>query len=234
MADNSSASRLQMALTAVRQPSADETENKLSQLIAALEEHYGDNQKEVAGELQRLAKEIEAAGQTEQAIEFKQRTTEIMLRLSMERRRGLKQGPRLPSSTGSFAAMAPQQVMPAASLFESVRYIAQSSLRFEAELRFFSEIMRGSVTWFSDDPHKRSVCIKLAREPEILLLESQMPTTAINIYAVTTFSAVSERLEANGFHRRGELRTPLGQALLFGNQDGLVLGILPVANNRQP
>lgn len=231
MAENTSSSRLQMALTAVRQPSANETETKLTQLIAALEEHYGDNQKEVAGELQRLAKEIEAAGQTEQAIEFKQRTTEIMLRLSMERRRGLKQGPRLPSNTGSFAAMvAPQAVMQPTSLFDSVRYIAQASIRFEAELRFYSEIMRGSVTWFSDDPHKRSVCVKLAREPEILLLESQLPATAVNIFAVTTFGAVSERLEANGFHRRGELKTPLGQALLFSNADGLVIGVLPVAN----
>lgn len=231
MSENNNNSRLQMALTAVRQATADETESKLTQLISALEETYGDNQKEVAGELQRLAKEIEAAGQTEQAIEFKQRTTEIMLRLSMERRRGLKQGQRLPSNTGTFAALAgPQAVIQPSGIFESVRYIAQASVRFEADLRFFSEIMRSTVTWYSDDPHKRAVCIKFSKEPEILLLESQLPTAAVNIFAVTTYGTVTERLEANGFHRRGDLKTPQGQALLFSNAEGLVIGVLALSN----
>lgn len=48
------------------------------------------NQKEIAGELQILAKAIEEQGQSTEAFEFKQRTCAVMLEISMEDRRRMK------------------------------------------------------------------------------------------------------------------------------------------------
>lgn len=48
------------------------------------------NQKEIAGELQNLAKAIEEKGLSTEAFEFKQRTCAVMLEISMEDRRRMK------------------------------------------------------------------------------------------------------------------------------------------------
>ncbi len=50
------------------------------------------NQKEIANELQQLAKSIEELGKVGEAFEFKQRTCAVMLELSMEDRRRAKLG----------------------------------------------------------------------------------------------------------------------------------------------
>jgi uncharacterized membrane-anchored protein len=109
---------LQLALSALTNHSADEAEEKLASIITSLEQHYGENQKEVANELQRLAKEIENSGQIEQAIEFKQRTTELMLRISMERRRGLRES-RPADCRASDTSVTHQQSSKAAGLLSS-------------------------------------------------------------------------------------------------------------------
>lgn len=59
------------------------------ELVNAIEEVRGKNQKEVAAELQRLARAIESEGRTDDSMRLKQRTCEVMLRMSMaERHRG--------------------------------------------------------------------------------------------------------------------------------------------------
>lgn len=59
------------------------------ELVSAIEEVRGKNQKEVAAELQRLARAIESEGRVDDSMRLKQRTCEVMLRMSMaERHRG--------------------------------------------------------------------------------------------------------------------------------------------------
>ncbi len=74
-------------------------------LVVDLESEFGKNQKDVAAELQRIAKSIEADGKLDESIRFKQRTCEVMLRRSMaERRRN--QAPPKPAVEGkSFNSM---------------------------------------------------------------------------------------------------------------------------------
>ncbi|MBA4075297.1 MAG: hypothetical protein C0508_09655 [Cyanobacteria bacterium PR.023] len=262
---------LQIALSALTNHSADEAEEKLASIITSIEQHYGENQKEVANELQRLAKEIENSGQIEKAIEFKQRTTELMLRISMERRRGLRES-RTPmvevnpnSNSSSVQAYSPPAVThltaPAAlppvaapnnarttranlgalspssadsilgknagaSLFESIHYVVQSCSNFETELHFYSDVLKGKMTWKSDDLHRRAAAIRLASGPELILVESQIPASSLNVYLVTTIGAAREILESYGFLKRGELKTPIGHALIFSGPDGSTLAII--------
>ncbi len=84
---------LRLALEALENPNSERAHENFKTIVVAMEARHGENQKEVAGELQKLSKEIEALGQIEAAMEFKQRTTEMMLVLSMERRRKQSQKP---------------------------------------------------------------------------------------------------------------------------------------------
>lgn len=81
---------LKLALSAMENPFANAAEEDIMKIITALEEQFGDSQKVIAEELQKLAKQIERHGQVDVAMEFKQRTTSAMLRMNMERRRGLR------------------------------------------------------------------------------------------------------------------------------------------------
>ncbi len=272
-----STSLLQIALSALSNASQEEAEQKLTSIITMLEKQYGENQKEVAAELQRLAREIETSGKIDQAIEFKQRTTEIMLRVSMERRRGMREAASLAAHTPALShspvsahapvpahqesptsyqpPVTPAYVAPAMSarstranlgamsassaeallgknggetLFDGVHYVVQSSTRFETELHFYTDILRGKITWQSDDVHRRAAAIKLTNGPELILVESQIPSPSLNVYHVTTVGAAREKLESYGFLKRGELKTPQGQALIFCGPDGNTLAILPI------
>lgn len=274
---------LQIALSALATASQEDAEQKLTSIVALLESQYGENQKEVAAELQRLAREIESSGKFDQAIEFKQRTTEIMLRVSMERRRAMReaagaangssqasppyiavpphttqapphtQAPaqnqplREPTSTkytpsnnparstranlGALSSSSAEALLgkSGVDLFHSVQYVVQSNIRFETELHFYTDILRAKIFWQSDEVHRRAAAIRLAHGPELILVESQIPSPSLNVYYVTTLGAARERLESYGFLKRGELKTPLGQALIFCGPDGNTLAILPMS-----
>ncbi len=69
------------------------------ELVLAIEEGVNKNQKDVATELQRIARAIESEGNVDESVRFKQRTCEVMLRRSMaERRRNLP--PPVPTRDG--------------------------------------------------------------------------------------------------------------------------------------
>lgn len=76
-----------VAQTALAELDTEKADQLFSELVVAIEEAFNKNQKDVASELQRIAKEIEADGKIEESLRFKQRTCEIMLRRSMAERR---------------------------------------------------------------------------------------------------------------------------------------------------
>lgn len=91
MPDINSEEVLNLALSALENPSTKSAEDNFRTIILTFEGRHGGSQKEVAEELQRVSKQLEALGNSEKAMEFKQRTTEIMLRLGMERRRAMRE-----------------------------------------------------------------------------------------------------------------------------------------------
>lgn len=98
---------LKLALSAMENPSANQAEEDIVKIITALEEQFGDSQKVIAEELQKLAKQIERHGQADVAMEFKQRTTSAMLRMNMERRRGLRPPAVFAASVQTHVAVSP-------------------------------------------------------------------------------------------------------------------------------
>jgi hypothetical protein len=78
---------LGLAASALAELDGEKAEQLFLELVLAIEEAVNKNQKGVAAELQRVAKEIEAGGKVDDALRFKQRTCEVMLRRSMAERR---------------------------------------------------------------------------------------------------------------------------------------------------
>lgn len=77
----------QQAQLALEEADSQKAEALFLELVVSLEDAFNKNQKDVAAELQRIAKQIETSGKIDDSLRFKQRTCEIMLRRSMAERR---------------------------------------------------------------------------------------------------------------------------------------------------
>ncbi len=75
------------AQSALSELDSEKADKLFLDLVLVIEESVNKNQKDLAAELQRIAKEIESAGNTDDSVRFKQRTCEVMLRRSMAERR---------------------------------------------------------------------------------------------------------------------------------------------------
>ncbi|MBX9686233.1 MAG: hypothetical protein K2X27_05995 [Candidatus Obscuribacterales bacterium] len=85
---------------------SEKAEELFLSLIVSIEEAFNKNQKDVATELQRIAKEIESSGKVDDSVRFKQKTCEIMLRRSMAERRRNQAPPAPPNKDArSFTQM---------------------------------------------------------------------------------------------------------------------------------
>lgn len=78
---------VERAKAAVSQSDQAVMERLITELIGDLERAHNRNQREIAAVLQRLSRQLEAASSSEDAFAFKQRTCEIMLKMSMAARR---------------------------------------------------------------------------------------------------------------------------------------------------
>ena len=96
----------QLAQEALEELDATKADDLFVKLLVALEDAYNKNQKEIAAELQHLAKQIESGGKIDESLRFKQRTCEIMLRRSMAERRKNQQPPPPPKESKAISQMA--------------------------------------------------------------------------------------------------------------------------------
>lgn len=86
MTSESWGSLRRQADAAINEKNAELSENLYDHLLAQLKLIIGDNEKELAAELQRMAGELEAEGRKEDAFDFKQRTCAVLLKMSMSTR----------------------------------------------------------------------------------------------------------------------------------------------------
>lgn len=240
---------LHLALEALDAPMTEKAEANYQKIVRALEARHGDNQKEVAEELQKLSRQIDAMGRAEAAMEFKQRTTEMMLKLSMERRRARGQAqpatisaPPAPSPSAYIdRPMAPPptprrhgdatstRLKPSSyvsSTFLKVVYLVQTSLSFESDLNLYTKIMGGRVDWALDSGGKKYRAIHMRDEPVMLLVESDTLPKLLPIFAVADLDKARQELIDQGLIEREELVTPRGQAKIFKATGGISLGIV--------
>ncbi len=175
MANDNLRSRLDLALSAMNNASIENSEEVIIKIITSLEEEFGDHQKTIAEELQKIARQIEHTGKADLAMDFKQRTTSAMLRLNMERRRGLRPPAILPTApvspgvansavTSSNSAIpnasTPSPLRPSVSQVVAqnsrssqdgtqVEYLVHPSRDVRADTRAFCDVLKGQKVWES-------------------------------------------------------------------------------------
>jgi len=209
-------SLLDLALTALKDPTSEQAGKDLAKIVSSFEERFGENQKEVAASLQSIAKQIEGRGQGEMAMEFKQRTTAIMLIHSMERRRGKG------STLTGLPALAP--VKPA--LYEGIVYLMYFTIQFDSDLDFYKKVLEAKITWEKEESHGRIAALRLVREPQILLVENKSSNSLpspLPVMAVTDTFAAGTQLLGRGLERLGEIATPTGLAQIFKGQEAMAI-----------
>ena len=78
---------IEQALQAIKEEQAEKGNAICRQIVETISSVCNQNQKEIAQELQTLAKSLETISSENEAFEFKQKTCAIMLEISMEERR---------------------------------------------------------------------------------------------------------------------------------------------------
>lgn len=246
MANDNQRSRLDLALSAMNDSSIENSEEGIIKIITSLEEEFGDHQKTIAEELQKIARQIEHAGKADLAMEFKQRTTSAMLRLNMERRRGLRPPAILPSAPVSAGVTSPAQVSsgqtslnvsaspspvvpsrsslpPQAAQGRStqdgtqVEYLVHPSRDVRADARAFCDVLKGQRIWESGGGN---ICaIKFADGPQVIIVEEIAFICSV-ILSVSNFEKRADDLESQGYQVVGSVPTPSGSATVFASDCG--------------
>jgi hypothetical protein len=145
------------ALTASDQTS----EDAWRQLVEAVRVQFKKDERAVAAELQRLAKLLETARTTDDAITFKQRTCSTLMALGMEERH--KNRPP-PASAPPPAALQPLVNMEA---------MAVGTQDFHAALHFYRTALQAEVVWQKEAAKKQFALLKVAAGPRTILFQHE-------------------------------------------------------------
>lgn len=243
MANDNPSSRLDLALSAMNDASIENSEEIIIKIITSLEEEFGDHQKTIAEELQKIARQIEHSGKADLAMDFKQRTTSAMLRLNMERRRGLRPPAILPATpvsanvggspvtTSSSAPLSPPSGTPsrspvlqpvvhsnrAAQDGTQVEYLVHPSRDVRADTRAFCDVLKGQKVWETSGGH---ICaIKFPAGPQVIIVEEIAFTCSV-VLSVSNFEKHADDLESQGYQIVGSVPTPTGSATVFASDCG--------------
>lgn len=246
MANDHQKGRLDLALSAMNDSSIEGSEESIIKIITSLEEEFGDNQKTIAEELQKVARQIEHSGKADMAMDFKQRTTSAMLRLNMERRRGLRPpaitpetstpahaAAAKPMSAGvpaagsrtqmSSSALSSANAHSGASAFRAgqegtqVEYLVHPSRDVRGDARAFCDVLKGQKVWESAGGN---ICaIRFSSGPQVILVEEIAFTCSV-VVSVSNFEKHADNLEAQGYQIVGSVTTPTGSATVFASECG--------------
>jgi hypothetical protein len=147
---------------------ASAAEQEYNLLIDQLEGVFGKNHKEVAAELQRIAKTIEEGGDVDAAFMFKQRTCEIMLKRNMELRRQNRSAPPVVPAPPVERLMVPQTI---ARLVGPLEYICMPVQDTRTAFEFYKRLLNAEQL-FEHTVGSHLVAIKFAQGPAFLLIEN--------------------------------------------------------------
>jgi predicted enzyme related to lactoylglutathione lyase len=216
---------LSMAMEAFETDDSAKAEDLYNQVVLKVQKAFSNNQRDVAAELQRLSKCIEAAKNTDQSLTFKQRTCESMLKISMAERHKGKPAPVL---------AAPKPPLP----FQNLDYLYVGSSDFERDVRFYKDTLKAELLWAFNKFGSKVAAFRLAYGGPTVMLADHLKTPSIEpIFSVSDLEASIKTLKARGVDDiQGPIDTPAGRACSFkdpgGNRYSLVQNDKPEAMER--
>lgn len=198
---------ISMALEALTTSDPAKAEEAYNQIVLKVQKSFNNNQRDVASELQRLSKCIEASRNTEDSLTFKQRTCESMLKISMAERHKGKPAPLL----------APAKPAPT---LKSLEYLLLASQNFERDVRFYLETMKADLLWAFNKSGSKIASFKMAYGP-VILLTDQTEIRTQQIYSVVNLDAAVKELQERGMKDFAvPVETPFGRTCTFNDPSG--------------
>lgn len=205
---------ISMALEALSTSDPSTSEEAYNQIVLKVQKAFNNNQRDVASELQRLSKCIEASRNTEDSLTFKQRTCESMLKISMAERHKGKPAPVL-------------AVAKPAPTFQSLEYLILGSNNFDGDVRFYRDTLKSELLWAFNKAGTKLGAFKMAYGPAIVLSDKKGASACEQVYSVTNLELAVKELRERGIEEiAGPVETPLGRTYTFKDMSGNSYSIL--------
>lgn len=184
---------------ALAEQSSETSEQKYNELIDELETLFGKNHKEVAAELQRIAKAIEDEGDQEASFAFKQRTCEVMLKRNMEQRILMRAAraeshPNEPPASME-ASRAPSSVV--RRLVGGCELVCIPCHTMTATADFYKKVLQANQL-FEHLAGTHVIGLRVAAGPIMLLMDTQAFTNVQPVFVVDNLAATMTQFENYG------------------------------------
>jgi predicted enzyme related to lactoylglutathione lyase len=215
--DNLRASFLDRARQALVEDDSSQREQIYNELIDEMEQVFGKNDKEVAAELQRIAKTIEEQGDPDSAFAFKQRSCEMLLKRNMAARRAA--GRPNTGSTGLDRTTL-TGLKPLNRLLQTLECICMPSKDIDRDADFYVRIANGDQV-FAHASKPRMIGVKVSSGPVMLLIDLPELETPMPIYSAEDPDKVLNELGRQGLAATfGPLTTAVGTIYGFKDPSG--------------
>lgn len=203
----------ELAKRALNESEFEKAEAIYLELISAIETLYGKSQKDVANELQRIAKTIETGGDVDASMEFKQRTCAVLLKISMAERHRNRVAPQA----------VPQMEVSTEphSLWLKSEILLLATSDFDVQLTFYRDSARMSVLQSFGEKNKRLALIDVGLMYKILLLESRQLSGFLPLFVTERFEDCERQMRSLGFVSvPASLDLPGGTVVIFRDRGG--------------
>jgi hypothetical protein len=198
-------------------------EQHYNQLIDDLEGLFGKNHKEVAAELQRIAKSIEDAGDADSAFAFKQRTCEILLKRNMEQRRLNRPAAQAIPTPAVDRPLVPQTVT---RILGPLEYVCMPVNSTSTAIDFYRRTLNGEQL-FEHTTGSRVSAVKFAQGPALLFIENKELTACQPLFATDDLGKVLAELKKHDVKPEvGPIATGLGAIYSFRDGANNSFGII--------
>jgi hypothetical protein len=203
------------AREALVEDDSEQREQIYNDLIDQMEQVFGKNDKEVAAELQRIAKTIEDQGDPDSAFAFKQRSCEMLLKRNMAARRargpaGAVQGLDRSTLTG---------LKPLNRLLQTLECVLMPSQDVERDADFYRRNTFADQVFQHNSP--KMIGLKVSSGPVLLLVELSEMETCQPVYSAEDPAKVLAELGRHDINPLvGPITTPVGTMYGFKDPSG--------------
>jgi predicted enzyme related to lactoylglutathione lyase len=208
---------LAMAAEALDTTDSAKVDELYTAIVTEVHKAFNNNQRDAAAELQRLAKIIETSRTVDESLTFKQRTCEVMLKMSMAERH---KGKPLPATT-------PSSPPPAQLPFKSLDYLYVGTDDFDRDVKHYRDVLKAELIWAFEKFGAKVAALRLAYGPLLLLADHKKAPSVEPIFSVDNLEKTIKELKERGLQQlEGPVETPNGPAYTFRDQSGNGFSIL--------
>jgi predicted enzyme related to lactoylglutathione lyase len=221
--DNWKSTFVDRARQALVENDSEQREQIYNALIDEMESVFGKNDKEVAAELQRIAKTIEEQGDPDSAFAFKQRSCEMLLKRNMATRRaqGRPGGAQVGLDRTTLTGLKPLN-----RLLQTLECVCMPSTDVERDADFYRRATYADQV-FQHNSTPKMIGLKVSSGPVLLLMQLPALETCQPIYSADDHEKVLSELAKHNLELYMEpVMTAVGTLYGFKDPSGNRFGLI--------